>query len=58
MQVVRIIKRLLSIILSRKHRKRKFQKDGDNMTYDELEVGMKLICNQTNGNKASGYFGI
>lgn len=21
------------------------------MTYDELEVGMKLICNQTNGNK-------
>lgn len=21
------------------------------MTYDELEVGMKLVCNQTNGNK-------
>lgn len=21
------------------------------MTYDELEVGMKLICNQTDGNK-------
>lgn len=21
------------------------------MTYDELEVGMKLVCNQTDGNK-------
>lgn len=31
--------------------KRKFQKDGESMTYDELEIGMKLICNQTNGNK-------
>lgn len=33
------------------NRKRKFQKNGDNMTYDELEIGMRLICNQTDGNK-------
>ena len=33
------------------HKKRKFPKDGDGMTYDELEVGMKLVCNQTDGNK-------
>lgn len=33
------------------HKKRKFPKDGDSMTYDELEVGVKLVCNQTDGNK-------
>lgn len=33
------------------NRIRKSQESGNNMTYDELEIGMRLICNQTDGNK-------
>lgn len=29
----------------------KIEKDGDDMTYDELEVGMNLIVDQTDGTK-------
>ena len=29
----------------------KIEKDGDDMTYDELEVGMNLIVDRTDGTK-------
>ena len=44
MQVIKILKRLLSIILKRKHKKRKFtiRKGGKNMAYVKNKNGFEI----------------